>query len=381
MHLVSTSTPRRAPRTSRGIVVVVAVAVAVVVSGASGGVSGAAEGAARSRTARVLPAQQCGNTAAAPSISVDRTTIGVDETAVVNVRGTGYLLPPHVCGTDVFGGVYLFFGWVRPGGTWGPSFRSSTSTDGLFGTTFSYPGVGGGDETRDDGTGSVRLVSFTAGGESGTSTPFHMDGAGNWAADLVVRGATYSFTDVRTGQSRTVDCRVVQCGVFTIGAHGKASRTNERFVPIDFVDPTGRTIAPSAPDSAGAGGAVTSAGNVPGGPAAGAAGQPGRGGRSGTAPGAAGGPAAPDAGAAGGATQVGEAPTTTENAPDASVAGAVAEADATDAAERAASVKDFGSKGGGGALLPVVAIAAVVLVALAATVAVRRRRTHQEISP
>src|SRR5690606_12100297 len=127
----------------------------------------------------------------------------------------------------------------------------STSATGLFGQTYSYPGEGGGAETRDDGTGTVRLISFTAGGESGDSTPFHMDGAGNWSADVTVRGATFSLVDVVTGQSATVDCMVVQCGVLTWGAHGKSSRTNEQFSPINFTNPQGQVVTPSAPGGAG----------------------------------------------------------------------------------------------------------------------------------
>ncbi len=218
-------------------------------------------GAPTAGAAPVAPAQnQCGNVNANPTISSSRNNIGVSETAVVTVTGSNYLLPPHVCGTDVFGGIYVFFGWVQPGGQWGPSFRSSTSPQGLFGVTYSYPGEGGGAETRDDGTGVVRLVSFTAGGESGDSTDFHMDAKGNWKTTLTVRGATYSYVDVRTGTQHSVDCRVVQCGVFSIGAHAKASRTNERFTPINFSDPSGAVIVPSNPDAGGAGG---STGTVP----------------------------------------------------------------------------------------------------------------------
>jgi hypothetical protein len=324
--------------------------------------------ASTSGTAAATPAQtQCGNTAANPSIDVDRSTVGVDETAVVTVTGRSYLLPPHVCGTDVFGGVYLFFGWVQPGGQWGPSFTSSTSTQGLFGTTYSYPGEGGGGETRDDGTGTVRLISFTAGGESGTSTPFHMDGQGNWQADLTVRGSTYSFTDLRTGASRSVDCKVVQCGVFTIGAHGKASRTNERFVPINFTDASGAPIVPSSPNGAGAGG-VSDPASAPGqvGGTAGAG--------SGTGSGIAGsgaGTSTADAPAEVGS--VGEAPTTTgvaEDSEDEDV-----DAEVLDA-EQTAAVQDFGDDGGGGGSgILIGGIALVVAVAAVGGVLVARRRS------
>lgn len=308
------------------------------------------------------PAQtQCGNTAANPTLSVDRSTLGATETAVVTVTGTGYLLPPHVCGTDVFGGIYLFFGWVQPGGQWGPSFKSSTSTQGLFGTSYSYPGEGGGAETRDDGTGTIRLISFTAGGESGTSTPFHMDGAGNWQSNLTIRGATYSYTDLRTGASNTVDCRAVQCGVYTVGAHGKASRTNERFTPITFVDAAGPPAAPAAA----AGAAPSSAG----------------GGTSGSG-------AAGTGSATNGAAAPGEDPSasiTTDTAA-AAVEGASSSTSTTEpgaseddtampAAEEAAAVQDFGGDRGSG--LPVPLVLAVVAALAVTAVALGLARRHQ----
>lgn len=302
------------------------------------------------------PAQaQCGNVNANPTLSVDRPTIGVTETAVVTVTGRSYLQPPHVCGTNVFGGIYLFFGWVQPGGQWGPSFKSSTSTQGLFGTSYSYPGEGGGAETRDDGTGTIRLISFTVGGESGTSTPFHMDGQGNWQSNLTVRGATYSYTDLRTGASNSVDCRIVQCGVFTIGAHGKASRTNERFTPINFVDAAGAPIVPSNPAGGGAGGATSV-----GAPTGGGGGDAGGGGPvgSGAAPGAA---VASETTVPGEVGTVGEAPTTTaapaEDETDAD-AEQVLEVDET------ASVQEFGDDGGGGGAPSGVLVGAAVLLVM-----------------
>ena len=102
-------------------------------------------------------------------------------------------------------------------------------------------------------SGRVRLVSFTPGGISGGDTPFHMDDNGNWSTTLTVEGSTYTFVDPTTGQPKTVNCQQTQCGVFTIGAHGIASATNERFVPISFAGAP--TVAPPA-GAVGAGGAV-----------------------------------------------------------------------------------------------------------------------------
>ncbi len=323
---------------------------------------------------------QCGNTQANPGISVDRTTIGVTETAVVNVTGTSYLLPQHVCGTDVFGGIYLFFGWVAPGGQWGPSFRTSTGTQGLFGTTYSYPGEGGGGETRDDGTGTTRLISFTSGGESGDQTSFHMDGSGNWQSNLTVRGATFSYKDLRTGGTATVDCTVVQCGVFTIGAHGKASRTNERFTPINFVDGTGNVISPSNPSAAAASGGATS--STPGGAGTSGSGT-GSSTGSGSTSGAAGASSAggsPSTTAAGGT--VGEAPTTTAAADATDGEAGADDPESLDGERAAATVQDFGDSSSGGVpLVPVIGVAALVAVlAVTGVLIVRRRGAGTEVA-
>ena len=290
------------------------------------------------------PAQQCGaNTSVAPTLTPSRTTIGQNETATVTVTGSNYLVPPHVCGSSVFGGVYVAFGWVKPGGQWGPSWRTSTTAAGLFGQTYSYPGEGGGAETRDDGTGTVRLISFTAGGESGDATPFHMDGSGNWSADLIVRGSKFSFVDVVTGQAATVDCMVVQCGVLTWGAHGKSSRTNEQFSPINFTNPQGQIVAPTAPGGAGGSGNPPATGPIAGAPAADGGGNDG----TPAANGSSGGGATPASGEGQPAEvgSVGEAPPET----DAEVAGDSAEADEVEETEEiAAKVQDFGDSGSGG---------------------------------
>ena len=326
-------------------------------------------------------ADTCGNvTNVAPRISPDRTTIGATETATVTVTGSSYLLPTHVCGTDVFGGVYLLFGWVKPGGQWGPSWRTSTSATGLFGQTYSYPGEGGGAETRDDGTGVVRLISFTNGGESGTSTDFHMDAAGNWQSSLIVRGSTYSYKDIATGNTASVDCLQVQCGVFTIGAHGKSSRTNEQFSPINFTTSSGAVVVPPpAPANAapgGASGTVTGGGGSGSGTINGGA-TAGSGGAKTTTP----------TTAASSSAGTGDETTTTAapgSVGEASVAGesTVKAHDSGDSSETQSAsserkVQDFGgsSDSGGGGLAIGGGIAAAVVVIGGGVFAVRRRRT------
>lgn len=355
------------PRTVGRLLLTASLAVAALIVGA-------APGSAAPQTHAAPVQGQCGNTDAAPRLTASRTTIGADETAVVTVTGSDYLLPPHVCGKDVFGGLYLFFGWVAPGGQWGPSWRSSDSDRGLFGTTFSYPGEGGGAETRDDGTGTVRLIAFTRGGESGTSTDFHMDGAGNWTSNLTIRGATYRFTDLRTGAVKSVDCRVVQCGVFTIGAHAKSSRTNEQFTPINFTDPAGAPTVSSMPSAGGGGGSVGIAPTAGANGGNGAVTSPGAGG-----PGAGSGAGSTSTTAAPAVGSVGELP----GDPSAEVAGAAESAGTSGESNRvvesdqSAAVQQFGAEdagGGTGGLLA--AVVGVLFLGAVAGLITRNKRAR-----
>lgn len=210
--------------------------------GAAGGGRLAPDTVATASNSRQVAAQtQCGTdlstNPAAPRLSLNTTRLSSSGRTTVTVTGTRYLTGRYLCGGSKFGGIYVFFGWVAPGGQWGPSWRSATSSAGQFGTTYTYPGEGGAGDTRDDGSGTLRLVSFTAGGSSGSETPFHMDANGNWTTTLNVAGPVYSWKNLLTGASQRVDCRVVQCGIFTMGAHGISSRTNELFVPVTFAAP------------------------------------------------------------------------------------------------------------------------------------------------
>lgn len=208
-----------------------------------------------------------------PSVSVSSTTVSAERPTQLTVRGTDFLVPPHDCpNRDVFGGVYVMFGWVSSPTGWGPSNRSSESRDGVFGYTYAYPGEGGDANIRDDGSGIVRLVSFTAGGESGAATPFHMDCKGDWSTSMTIPAPVFEYVIPSTGEARTIDCRALasgQCGILSIGAHGKASATNEIFVPITFAasGPTtpGDPSAPSTPTDDGPTGGGPGGGGTPGG--------------------------------------------------------------------------------------------------------------------
>ena len=46
-------------------------------------------------------AQTCGNTVASPTLTVSPTSVSASATSTVSVNATGYLVPPHNCGSSV----------------------------------------------------------------------------------------------------------------------------------------------------------------------------------------------------------------------------------------------------------------------------------------
>ena len=376
--------------------IVAAFALTASVTVASVGLGGDAPVASAATSRVKAQVQQCGNITAASQLTVDKTTLPATGTTEITVTGRSYQAPLRDCTKPVFGGIYVFFGWVKPGGQWGPSWKSSNSTDGLFGYTFSYPGEGGGDDTRDDGTGTVRLVAFSPGGESGDATPFHMDGSGNWQTTLTVRGSSYHFKNVRTDEEFTVDCLKVQCGVLTIGGHGITSRPNEQFTPINFTTGGGQVVVPPANPNPGVGGSGSAASGT-GGSGSGGSGSKGAASNSGSnsgsgsasggvSGGASGGDSGTDAASGGDpasdpaseSATVGEAGSLGE-APDASVAEATEEREALDSSNTAAKarVQDFGGDDSGGGSGIVIGVAVALVAAVGATGAFLARKKRQ----
>ncbi|WP_156870121.1 hypothetical protein [Sporichthya polymorpha] len=169
-----------------------------------------------------------------PTLSASPSTgLAASGKTTIQVRGIDYLVPPSAENVPVDGGIYVFFGWVDTAKKWGPSGRNINNTDGNFGTTYLYPGAGGSADSRDNGNGTV-FISFSASGESGDATGFHMDRNGNWSVPIEVPGAVFTTELPGGAGTKTTDCRQVTCGVFTFGAHGKASATNEKFTPLSF---------------------------------------------------------------------------------------------------------------------------------------------------
>jgi hypothetical protein len=247
--------PQRRSRTPRRAALLAATALVVLSLGALP--------ATASRTGQGSGSPTLSATPASDLPATSKTT--------VTVQGVDYLMP--VLGSaPVTGGIYVFFGWVDQSKKWGPSARNVNNTDGNFGTTYLYPGEGGSGATR-EGQSGTSFVAFTASGESGTATEYHMDSNGNWTAPVEVPGAVFT-TEIPGGGTKTTDCRKVTCGIFTIGAHGKSSATNEKFTPLKFVGaattpttaPTPSTTAAPRPTSTSSPRATTSGSDANGAP-------------------------------------------------------------------------------------------------------------------
>lgn len=160
------------------------------------------------------------------------TNLTATAESTVQVSGKDYLVPPHAAGTPVSGGIYVFFGWVDSTKKWGPSARNVNNTDGNFGTTYLYPGGQGGQNGENESAG-IGMVAFTEEVSAGEAPPYFMSDAGDWSMPIKVPGSTFT-TEIPGGGTKTTDCLKVACGIFTIGAHGRASATNEKFFPVQF---------------------------------------------------------------------------------------------------------------------------------------------------
>ncbi|MCR6689264.1 hypothetical protein [Cellulomonas sp.] len=211
----------------------------------------------RSRTAAVLASAALAfgalTCAAAPAAAAARVDVaGPDGTARadvtystrVSVRGTGF---QSVAGG--FGGIYVFFGWVDPDASWRPSEGGRTGADYLY-----VP-----DSEAKDNAGFQRFVAYPGSETAESANGGTIAADGTWSTTLTIPGPRFQAAD-RSGGVTTVDCREVQCGVLTIGAHGVVNARNESFTPVAFADldaaepsdePTGAPGEEPADDGAG----------------------------------------------------------------------------------------------------------------------------------
>lgn len=173
-------------------------------------------------------------------------TADPDYATEVTVSGSGFQSIQNG-----FGGVYVLFGWVDDpaGGSWKPS------AGGNVGADFRYVP----DSESQDNQGFQRFVAFP-GSETEGAAHAVMAADGSWTVSMVIPGAVFESRD-RSGDTSSVDCRDVTCGIITIGAHGVKNANNETFTPIAFVAPGGADAGGAAP-AAGAGAAAPAIGTL-----------------------------------------------------------------------------------------------------------------------
>lgn len=116
------------------------------------------------------------------------------------------------------GGVYVWFGTVN--GAWKPS------QGGVSGKNYLYIP----DSESANNKGFQRYVAFP-GSDTASSAAATMSADGSWRTTITVPGPTFKAVG-RNGAVTTVDCRKVQCGVITVGAHGVKNAHNETFTPV-----------------------------------------------------------------------------------------------------------------------------------------------------
>lgn len=188
------------------------------------------------QTVAALPAaRNAARVAVAPAPAADGPT-------KVTLSGSGFQYQPNAPG-----GVYVFFGAVTDptGGSWAPS------RGGRSGQTFVYAST----------SGSQLLVAFQ-GGSSAEAANAQIKPDGTWSTTMTIPGATFQATsgNPHAGQQtsgRTIDCRQVQCGIITIGAHGMWNANNESFTPVSFA-----AGAPPAPVNLNGGNAPSAGGSA-----------------------------------------------------------------------------------------------------------------------
>ncbi|MGL3806487.1 hypothetical protein ACSYDW_10350 [Paeniglutamicibacter sp. R2-26] len=159
---------------------------------------------------------------AAPRISVV-SSLGTAKASAggpttVTVAGSGLQSIPKA-----FGGVYVAFGYVKNSGNWRPS------QGGKSGRDFFYVS----DSQSKNNQGYQRFVAFPGSSTSDSANGGTLSASGAFKLKMVIPGPTFR-AETTSGGSTTIDCRKVQCGVFTFGAHGVANGNNESFTPVSF---------------------------------------------------------------------------------------------------------------------------------------------------
>lgn len=180
------------------------------------------------------------------TLTVKRPTIGSDGTVTGLPNSTGAF-------TAVKPGVELAADGSAVVSVTGRGFVKNTNTSGvyiLFGYLYTAPSAGGtltgGGYDYVAGQDNQRFVAWPGGTTAGSANAL-FDGTGGFTVNGL------AVESVFTGSSgKSVNCLdgSVECGVFTIGAHGQADGNLETFTPIYFVGqevPEGPIDRPTPP--------------------------------------------------------------------------------------------------------------------------------------
>lgn len=157
---------------------------------------------------------------AATNVTVDPGTVSASGQTDISVSGTGF---QSVEGG--FGGIYVFYGWVDEsnGDAWKPSNGGKTGEDYVY-----VP-----DTEAKDNNGFQRFVTFPGSGTASAANGGTLEADGTWSLNMKTPGGKFDGVD-RDGNTKTIDCTEVTCGIITIGAHGVANPSNESFTPVNI---------------------------------------------------------------------------------------------------------------------------------------------------
>lgn len=141
----------------------------------------------------------------------------------VTVKGSGYQSIKKG-----FGGIYVVFGYLANSSGWKPS------QGGTGGKDFYYVA----DSQSKNNNGYQKFVAYPGSSTADSANGGTITANGTFSTSLVIKGPTFNATTA-SGGTKKIDCREVQCGVITFGAHGVTNGTNEAFSPISFGTVTG----------------------------------------------------------------------------------------------------------------------------------------------
>lgn len=232
-------TTRRVPCTIRGLASALLVAALVLMPG-----MGALPPTAADSAARLSVTSSAGTNKAS-----------ADGATTINVSGSGFQSI-----NKGFGGIYVVFGYVK-NQNWQPS------KGGKGGKDFLYVA----DSQTKSNKGYQRFVAFPGSSTAESANGGVIGADGSFKLSMVIPGPTFNAAN-SAGGTTTVDCREVQCGIITFGAHGVVNGTNEAFQPISF----GAAAAPSQDDSPSADAGTTTTTQATGQPEAQSGNQPGQ---------------------------------------------------------------------------------------------------------